>query len=86
MQILHQIEDLRLYGDVERAHGLVGDDELRFRRERAPAVDWTCGKLLRRPLTQHGSTGSTTCARISRGLRTGVGQSISRNSLFLMVM
>ena len=35
MQILYQIDDLRLHGDVERAHGLVGDEELRFRRERA---------------------------------------------------
>lgn len=39
MQILHQIDDLRLRGDVERAHRLVGDDELRFRRERAREAD-----------------------------------------------
>jgi hypothetical protein len=36
---------------------------------RRPA-DLTCGKLIRRPLTDRGSIGSTTCDRISRGLRT----------------
>ena len=32
MHILNPIDDLRLHEDVERAHGLVRDDELRFRR------------------------------------------------------
>ena len=29
LQVLEQVEDLRLHGDVERGHGLVADDQLR---------------------------------------------------------
>ena len=42
----------------------------------------TCGKLIRRPLTDRDSTGSTTCDRISRALRTGAERS-ERSQVFV---
>ena len=39
LQVLEQVEDLRLHGDVERRHGLVADDQLRVDRERARDTD-----------------------------------------------
>src|SRR6185369_13344721 len=39
LQILEQIDDLRLHADVERAHRLVADDEFWFHRERTRDAD-----------------------------------------------
>ena len=39
LQVLEQVEDLRLHGDVERGHRLVADDQLRVDRERAGDAD-----------------------------------------------
>src|SRR2546428_2118045 len=39
LQVLQEIEDLGLDGDVQRRHGLVGDDEARPDGERAGAAD-----------------------------------------------
>src|SRR4029453_2187326 len=34
LELLQQVDDLRLNGDVERRDGLVGDDEVRIDRQR----------------------------------------------------
>ena len=50
LQVLEQVQNLRLDGDVERGNGLVADDELRLERERAGDADTlalTAGKLMR---------------------------------------
>jgi hypothetical protein len=39
LQVLQQVDDLRLDRDVERRHRLVADDELRLDRERARDAD-----------------------------------------------
>ena len=39
LQILHQVEDLRLHRDVERRDGLVRDDEIGLDRERPRDAD-----------------------------------------------
>ena len=39
LKVEHQIDDLRFHRDVERGHGLVGDDQLRPERERARNAD-----------------------------------------------
>ena len=51
LQILQQIEDLRLDGHVERRHGLVADDEARLERERArdpDALSLAAGEFVRK--------------------------------------
>ena len=50
LQVAHQIEDLRLHGDVERRGRLVADDEFGFRRQRAgdrDALALAAGKFVR---------------------------------------
>ena len=50
LQVLEQVEDLRLDRDVERGHGLVADDQLRVERERARDPDplpLAAGELVR---------------------------------------
>ncbi len=50
LQILHQVQHLGLHGDVECAHGLVGDDQARARDERARngnALALAAGELVR---------------------------------------
>ena len=39
LQVLEQVQDLRLHGDVERRDRLVADDQLRLQRERARDPD-----------------------------------------------
>jgi hypothetical protein len=39
LQVLHQVDDLRLDRDVERADGLVGNHDLRVGRQRAGDAD-----------------------------------------------
>ena len=39
LEVLEQVEDLRLHRDVERRHRLVADDQLRLQRERARDAD-----------------------------------------------
>ena len=39
LQVLQQIDDLRLHGDVERGDRLVEHEELRIRRQRARDAD-----------------------------------------------
>ena len=39
LEVLEQVEDLRLHGDVERRDRLVADDQLRVDRERAGDAD-----------------------------------------------
>ena len=39
LQLLEQIDDLRLNRDVERRHGLIRDDEVRVERERPRKAD-----------------------------------------------
>ena len=39
LQVLQQVEDLRLHRDVERRHRLVAEDQLRVDRERARDAD-----------------------------------------------
>ena len=39
LQVLEQVEDLRLHGDVERRDRLVADNEFRVERERASDAD-----------------------------------------------
>ena len=39
LQILEQVDDLRLDGDVEGGHGLVADDQLGMQRERPSHTD-----------------------------------------------
>ena len=50
LQVAHQIEDLRLHGDIERRGRLVADDELGFGRQRAgdrDALPLAAGKFMR---------------------------------------
>src|SRR4030095_7377890 len=50
LQVLEQVDDLRLYGDIERGDGLVRHDEAWVRRNRARDADalaLTAGKLTR---------------------------------------
>src|SRR5271166_48859 len=50
LEAQHQVEDARLYGDVERRHNLVGDDQLRPERERpgdGDALALAAGELVR---------------------------------------
>ncbi len=50
LQILEQIDDLGLNGEVECRNGLVGDDQLRVRRQRAGNTDalaLPAGKFMR---------------------------------------
>ena len=50
LQLLEQVEDLRLDRDVERRHRLVGDDELRLQGDRArdpDALPLAAGELVR---------------------------------------
>ena len=39
LQVQQEIDDLRLHGDVERGHDLVGDQQVRLDRERASDAD-----------------------------------------------
>ena len=39
LQLLHQVDDLRLDRDVERRHGPVADQEVRVQRERSREAD-----------------------------------------------
>src|ERR1700730_1701697 len=39
LQVLEQVDDLRLDGDVERRHRLITDDELRVQRKRSSDAD-----------------------------------------------
>ena len=58
LQVLEQVEDLRLHRDVQRRDGLVADDELRVDRERAGDTDplpLPAGKLVRKRLSAPGS-------------------------------
>ena len=51
LEVLEQVEDLRLHGDVERGDGLVADDELRVDGERARDPDplaLAAGELVRK--------------------------------------
>src|SRR3954465_14701192 len=53
LQVLEQVEDLRLDRDVERRHRLVADDQLRIDRERtrdADALALAAGELVREPV------------------------------------
>ena len=53
LEVLEQVEDLRLHGDVERRDGLVADDQLRVDRERARDADalaLAAGELVREPV------------------------------------
>ena len=53
LQVLEQVEDLRLNRDVERRDGLVAEDELRVDRERAGDADplaLAAGELVREPV------------------------------------
>ena len=50
LQLLEQVDDLRLDRDVERGDGLVGDDEVRVDRDRAGEADalaLSAGELVR---------------------------------------
>ena len=50
LEVLEQVEDLRLHRDVERRHRLVADDQLRLQRERARDADplaLAAGELVR---------------------------------------
>ena len=50
LEILQQVEDLRLHRDVERRDRLVADDQLRLERERARDADplaLAAGELVR---------------------------------------
>ena len=50
LQVLEQVQDLRLHGDVERRDRLVADDQLRVDRERAGDADalaLAAGELVR---------------------------------------
>ena len=50
LQVLEQVDDLRLHGHVERGHRLVEDDELRLERERTcdtDALPLATGELVR---------------------------------------
>ena len=50
LEVLEQVEDLRLHGDVERGHRLVADDQLRVHGERARDADalaLAAGELVR---------------------------------------
>ena len=50
LELLHQVDDLRLDRDVERRHGLVADEEVRVERERAGEADplpLAAGELVR---------------------------------------
>ena len=52
LEVLEQVDDLRLDGHVQRRDGLVRDDELRAHRERARDADalaLTAGELVRVP-------------------------------------
>ena len=64
LQVLQQIDDLRLHGDVERGDRLVEHEELRIRRQRArdaDALPLPAGELVRIALAVVG-----TAARLSR--------------------
>ena len=50
LELLHEVDDLRLDGDVERRDRLVADEELRVQRERscyADALSLASGELMR---------------------------------------
>ena len=50
LQVVEQVDDLRLDRDVERGHRLVGDDQLRLQRQRARDADalaLAAGELVR---------------------------------------
>ena len=53
LQVVEQVDDLRLNRDVERRDRLVGDDQLRVQRERAGDADplaLSAGELVRVPV------------------------------------
>ena len=55
LQLLEQIQDLRLDGHIERRDRLVGDDEIRVRGERAGDADallLSAGELVRIPVDE----------------------------------
>ena len=50
LQVLHEVQDLRLHGDVQRARGLVAHEELGIRRQRPrdrDALALAAGELVR---------------------------------------
>jgi len=53
LQLLKQVDNLRLHGDIERGHRFVGDDELRLNREGAGDTDalaLSAGEFMRKPI------------------------------------
>ena len=72
LQILHQVDHLRLNRDVERAHRLVGDDDLRIGRERAgdaDALTLAAGELVRISVAVLAATGRPSRAATRRARR-----------------
>ncbi len=52
LEVLHQVDDLRLDGDVECRDGFVGDQQIRLERERASDPDslsLSAGEGVRKP-------------------------------------
>ena len=70
LQVAHQIEDLRLHGDVERRGRLVADDELGLGGERArdrDALALAAGKFVREFLAVVGMQADQATAVRRRG-------------------
>ena len=70
LQLLEQVDDLRLDRDVEGGHRLVGDDQLGLERERpgdADALALAAGELVRVPASAvRGRPTSSSSSRTSR--------------------
>jgi hypothetical protein len=71
--VVANLSESNRIASVERVQGMV-------------VLIGTCGKLIRGPLRDCDSKGSTTCDRISRGPRTGEHAYKARNPLFSVVM
>ena len=79
LQLLQQVDDLRLHRDVECGHRFVADDDLRPKRQPAgdpDALALTTGELVRvpvdvllRPTTSSNSCTSTLAVALGRDLR-----------------
>ena len=96
LQVLHQVQHLRLHRDVERAHRLVGDDQARPRDQRARdgdalalAAGNSCGYLAAssapRPTASSASAARARCSaraapRACAAARTTMLQTVRRGS------
>ena len=62
LNVLEQVDDLGLHGNVERRNGFVGDDQLGPQRERtgdADALTLPAGELVRKPVVVLGLQADT---------------------------